>query len=71
MYGCVLIYGGPESDDENGLTRCPFMEINIETFSTPPNYKTIKIMFVIDAGHISVISRVENLLPNKKSGLLG
>jgi hypothetical protein len=46
------------------------MEINIETFSTPPN-KTIKIMFVIDAGHISVINRVENLLTNKKSGLLG
>jgi hypothetical protein len=67
VYGCVLIYDGPVSDGENGLTCCPFMEINIETFSIPPNYKTIKIMFVIDVGQI----RVENLLTNKKSGLLG
>jgi hypothetical protein len=44
VYGCVLIYGGPESDGENGLTRCPFMEINIETFSSPPNYKREMIL---------------------------
>ena len=28
----------------NGLTRCPFMEINIETFSTPLNYKREMIL---------------------------
>ena len=30
MYGCLLIYGGPESDGENGLTHCRVREINIE-----------------------------------------